>query len=333
VNEVEKIENSNHTVPANLGNSADSNRTAGASSPSKTQAAPEKKAPAKGKMSHKTRSLLIAFIVALLATGAGYFGYESYHYVSTDNAMVQAKATLLSSKVSGIIVNANVEENQKVKSGDVLVEIKTEDYQNVVDQLKSEQESLATQVKGAETNYDRTLRLFKRGASTQERLDNVETQFHSLQDRLKSAQAQVAEAELNLSYTKITAPNDGKVGKKSFEVGMLAAAGQPLLGFVAGNDRWVVANLKETDMALISEGKKAYVEVDAIPGREFEGVVESISPATGATFSLLPPDNATGNFTKVVQRVPVRIKLLNLSENEIDRLQSGLSAEVSVRVR
>ncbi len=149
---------------------------------------------------------------------------------------------------------------------------------------------------------------------------------------VKSAQAQVNEAKLNLGYTRIIAPVDGKVGKKSFEVGMLAAAGQPLLGFVANQDRWVTANLKETDMDDIEVGKKAYVEVDAISGKTFDGVVESISPATGATFTLLPPDNATGNFTKVVQRVPVRIKLLNLTEKDIDRLQNGLSAEVKIRV-
>ena len=82
----------------------------------------------------------------------------------------------------------------------------------------------------------------------------------------------------------------------------------------------------------IRVGRKAYISVDAISGKEFEGQVESISPTTGATFSLLPPDNATGNFTKVVQRVPVRIKLLNLTEADIDRLQSGLSAEVKIRV-
>ena len=160
----------------------------------------------------------------------------------------------------------------------------------------------------------------------------AESQYSSLQRKLQSAEAQVAQAKLNLSYTKVAAPSDGKVGKKSFEVGMLAAPGQPLIGFVAGDERWVVANLKETDMDLISVGKEVYVKVDAIPGKTFLGSVESISPATGATFSLLPPDNATGNFTKVVQRVPVRIKLSNLTEHDVDHLQSGLSADVKVKV-
>jgi membrane fusion protein (multidrug efflux system) len=291
------------------------------------------KAPAKPGMSSGTRTRVLGIIGSVAVLLGGYLGYQAYMYVDTDNAMVQAQATLLSSKVSGIIVRADVEENQKVKAGQVLVEIKPDDYQNALQELQADRDANAAQLKAAQTNYQRTLDLFKKGASTQERLDTAEAQFHSLESKLKSSEAQVAEAQLNLDYTKVTAPSDGKVGRKSFEVGMLAPAGQPLLGFVEGNSRWVVANLKETDMDHISEGKKAYVTVDAIPGREFEGVVESISPATGATFSLLPPDNATGNFTKVVQRVPVRIKLLNLSESDIDRLQTGLSADVKIRIR
>jgi membrane fusion protein, multidrug efflux system len=298
----------------------------------KTDPLHAKAAPPEVKSGSPIKKVIGGVLAVALIAGAGYMIYQGYTYVSTDNAMVQGKTTLLSSRVSGIIVTANVEENQKVKAGDVLLEIKPEDYKNVVDMNESERISLEAQMQGAETNYKRTLELFGKGASTQERLDAATTQYHSLQAKLKAAEAQVATAQLNLGYTRIVAPADGKIARKSFEVGMLAAAGQPLLGFVEGRDRWVVANLKETDMDDIAVGKKTYVTVDAISGREFEGVVESISPTTGATFSLLPPDNATGNFTKVVQRVPVRIKLLNLDERDIDRLQSGLSAEVKVRI-
>jgi membrane fusion protein (multidrug efflux system) len=291
--------------------------------------APQVKKPG---MSSERKKQIIMVIVPIVVVVLGYFIYQSYEYVSTDDAQVGAPATMLSAKVSGIIVRANVEENQKVKAGEVLAEIKPDDYENVINELLGEGASLQAQLKGAQANYTRTVNLFKKGASTQERVDAAEAQYHSLESRLKAAQAQVAEAQLNLGYTKIVAPVDGKVGRKSFEVGMLASAGQPLFGFVANSERYVTANLKETDMEDVSEGKKAYVSVDAISGKSFEGVVESISPATGATFTLLPPDNATGNFTKVVQRVPVRIKLLNLTERDIDRLQNGLSAEVKIRV-
>ena len=101
-------------------------------------------------------------------------------------------------------------------------------------------------------------------------------------------------------------------------------------GFVEAKDRWIMANFKETDLSDFHLGSKATVTVDAIPHKTFAGEVESVSPSTGATFALLPPDNATGNFTKVVQRIPVRIKLKDLQPDEVDHLQAGLSAVVSV---
>jgi membrane fusion protein (multidrug efflux system) len=284
------------------------------------------------KKSSPKKKIIVMVVGAVVIVGLVYLGYQSYTYVSTDNANVEAQTTLISSKVSGIITKANVQENQKVKAGDVLLEIQPDDYQDVVDQLDSDRKSLEEQLKGAQITYRRTIELFQKGASTQERVDTATTQYRSLEAKLKSAEAQAAAAKLNLGYTKILAPADGKVGRKSFEVGMLAAAGQPLFGFVEGNTRWIVANMKETDMDHVHPGRKVIVSVDAISDKDFEGEVESISPTTGATFSLLPPDNSTGNFTKVVQRVPVRIKLLNLSENESDRLQAGLSAYVKIRV-
>ena len=281
----------------------------------------------------KSKKLPALVILTVAVVGGAYFAYDDYMYVKTDNASIQAATTLISSKVSGIITDAVVQENQKVKLGDVLIEIKPDDYKNSLDQLNSEKASLHEQLKGAEITYRRALDLFKQGASTQERLDTATTQYRSLEAKMKSAEAQAATAQSTLGYTKITAPADGKVGRKSFEVGMLAAPGQPLFGFVAGNERWVVANLKETDMDRIKAGEKVSITVDAIKGRAFEGEVESISPTVGATFSLLPPDNATGNFTKVIQRVPVRIRLLNLNETDADRLQAGLSAEVKITTR
>ncbi len=314
MNDVERIKNGVTPIPK-------------ASTPPKENLEVSEKKPKNEKRKN------IGIVVAIVAISlTSYFGYQHYAYVSTDNAMVLGAATLLSSKVSGIITKANVQENQKVKKGEVLIEIKPDDYQNALDEAQSDMESTAAELSGAESNYRRISSLLKQGASTKERFDSAESQFHSLQRKLKSAEAKVSEAKLNLEYTKITAPADGKVGRKSFEVGMLAAAGQPLIGFVGGNERWVDANLKETDLNEVKEGQKVEISVDAISGKTFEGVVESISPATGATFSLLPPDNATGNFTKVVQRVPVRIKIEKLKDQDVDRLQSGLSADVKIKV-
>ena len=124
---------------------------------------------------------------------------------------------------------------------------------------------------------------------------------------------------------------DGFIAKKSVEIGQLIAPGIPLIGFVGAEERWVIANFKETEIDKIHVGNEAHVDVDAIPQKTFKGKVVSLSAATGATFSLLPPDNATGNFTKVVQRIPVKIALENLSDQDIAELRAGLSAEVKVR--
>ena len=123
---------------------------------------------------------------------------------------------------------------------------------------------------------------------------------------------------------------NGLIGRESVEVGQLASPGLPLIGFVSSEERWVTANLKETEIEHIKLGANAKIEVDAIGGRTFQGQVTAISSATGSTFALLPPDNATGNFTKVVQRVPVKIQLKNLTNEDIELLKVGLSAVVKI---
>jgi membrane fusion protein (multidrug efflux system) len=142
--------------------------------------------------------------------------------------------------------------------------------------------------------------------------------------------AQLNQANLNIENTKIKAPVDGFIARKSVEIGQLATPGVPLIGFVSSTERWVIANFKETDLDDVKVGAKVDIEVDAVGGKSFRGEVESLSAATGATFALLPPDNATGNFTKVVQRVPVRIKITGVTPEDIERLRAGLSAVVKV---
>src|SRR2546430_6950042 len=137
---------------------------------------------------------------------------------------------------------------------------------------------------------------------------------------------------LNLSYTRITAPAEGVVSKKTVEVGQLVQPGQPPMSLVPLGDVWVTANLKETQTADLSPGDPADFTVDAYPGRHFSGHVESLSPATGAKFSLLPPDNATGNFTKVVQRIPVRIRL-DGKNDAAHPLRPGMSVNVTITTK
>jgi membrane fusion protein (multidrug efflux system) len=146
---------------------------------------------------------------------------------------------------------------------------------------------------------------------------------------VNSVQAARDRAALDLSYTRILAPRTGVVSRKTVEVGQYVQAGQALMIVVPLDDIWVVANLKETEIRDVTPGDKAEFEVDAYPGRKFTGHVESLSPATGARFSLLPPDNATGNFTKVVQRIPVRIRVDGPGD-ALHPLRPGMSVNATV---
>jgi membrane fusion protein (multidrug efflux system) len=150
--------------------------------------------------------------------------------------------------------------------------------------------------------------------------------------RVASARAVRDLAALQFSYTVVTAPVSGVVSKKSVEVGQLVQPGQPLMAIVPLDDVWVVANLKETQIERVAPGAPAEIKADAYPGRPFQGYVESLSPATGAKFSLLPPDNATGNFTKIVQRIPVRVHL-DSAPDSMHVLRPGMSVDVTIRTR
>jgi membrane fusion protein, multidrug efflux system len=150
--------------------------------------------------------------------------------------------------------------------------------------------------------------------------------------RLAGARAAVESARLQLSYTVLTAPVTGIVGRRSVERGALVQVGQTLMSVIPDREVWVTANLKETDLADVVVGDTVDFTVDAYPGRHFRGHVESLSPATGARFALLPPDNATGNFTKVVQRVPVRVAV-EAGADEQHPLRPGMSVVVTISTR
>lgn len=149
---------------------------------------------------------------------------------------------------------------------------------------------------------------------------------------VKEREADVEQAKLNLSYTAITAPEDGFVSKVNVREGQFVQSGASLFSVVRDNDVWVVANFKETQLEHIREGEKASIAVDAFPDHEFEGRVSSFSPATGARFALLPPDNASGNFVKVVQRLPVKIEFTNPNDSLVKKLKAGLNVNVDVHL-
>jgi len=162
-----------------------------------------------------------------------------------------------------------------------------------------------------------------------QQVEVTQSRAQSAQARLEMAQASLDQAQLNMQYTKIVAPVGGIIGRKNVESGQIVQAGQPLFTIVALDNVWVMANFKETQLKDIRPGQPAVITVDAYGGHKFKGHVDSIAGATGAKFSLLPPENATGNYVKVVQRVPVKI-VLEPGEDPEHLLRPGMSAEPTV---
>jgi membrane fusion protein, multidrug efflux system len=159
------------------------------------------------------------------------------------------------------------------------------------------------------------------------------SQYEAAKSAIAESIAALKEAQLQLSYINITAPSAGRIGKKNVEIGNRVQVGTPLMAII-GNEYWIVANLKETQLNRIKLGQSVEVKLDAFPKQTFTGRVDSLSPASGAQFALLPPDNATGNFTKIVQRIPVKIILDPQSISGYDdRITPGMSAEVTIEIK
>jgi membrane fusion protein (multidrug efflux system) len=150
---------------------------------------------------------------------------------------------------------------------------------------------------------------------------------------IKKSKAMLDAAKLNLTYTVITAAIDGQVSKIDIQPGQLVQPGQSLFYIINNTEAWVVANFKETQLNKMIIGQKVTIKVDAYPDYDFEGSITSFSPATGSRFSLLPPDNATGNFVKTIQRLPVKISLNSANDPEkIKLLRPGMNVDVDVHL-
>ena len=215
------------------------------------------------------------------------------------------------------------------------------------------------QMDNARRELERYRKLLDEDAVTRQQYDNVQTAYEAIRARyeqqtrakqstsltkdeqahrlgqneaaVRLAQAAVELARLNLSYTVITATCDGTTGRKEIHEGQLVQPGQTMLDIVDESDLWVIANYRETQLPGIHKGATVEITADAVPGVTYTGTVESIADATGAAFSLLPQDNATGNFVKVEQRVPVRISLQGNDVGQLKLLRAGLNVECKVK--
>ncbi|MEA5139215.1 HlyD family secretion protein [Arcicella rigui] len=169
-------------------------------------------------------------------------------------------------------------------------------------------------------------------ATAKSRLPILQAALHKAEAVLAVKKVKIDQQKLKLTYSKVYAPSSGRIGKKSVEAGQFIQAGQPLMTIVQDSTFWVVANFKETQVGRLKIGAEAEIKLDAYPNRILKGRIASISESTGAKSALLPPDNASGNFVKVTQRVPVKIEILDLAQNK-DILRAGLSLEVSVEIK
>jgi membrane fusion protein (multidrug efflux system) len=286
-----------------------------------------------GKRSLFHRPGVIVAIALLAIVGIGYVAFpifRSFTHESTDDAFIDVHFVSVAPKIAGRVAVVHVDDNQLVKKGDLLVEIDPRDFQVALAQAKANlAKDKATQVQ-ANVNEKRAQDLFtKKVMSAQERDTNVATSDSS-KASVEADEAAVEQAELNLGYTKVIAPVDGYVTKEAVATGDYVQVGQAFMSLVPPRV-WVTANFKETQLRNMQPGQPVDISVDAYPSLQLRGRVDSIQAGSGAAFSMLPPENATGNYVKVVQRVPVKIVLDE--EQQVQRLLGpGMSVVPTVTV-
>jgi membrane fusion protein, multidrug efflux system len=396
------------------------------------------------------RTKIILGIILIVLVAAGFFIYQTYFAgrESTDDAQIDGHINPIAAKVSGHVMSINVQDNQFVKAGTVIVQIDVTDYKVALEKAKADLaaaeasadaarthvpvtsttsssqislagagiesaesarsaalkdvekerarfESAQARVRETQANYTKAAQDLERMKpliakdeisklqydaavaaadaakaardsaqagveetskaieAAQARVSQSEARIKEAQAnlqasrtgpqqvaisrsnaqtalaRVKQAQAALEQVELNLQYTEVKAPVDGIISERKVELGQYVQIGQPLLALVPLHNVWVTANYKENQLKSMQPGQKATITVDAYGGRKYEGHVDSIAAATGARFSLLPPENATGNYVKVVQRVPVKI-LIDKGVDDAHPLRPGLSVIATV---
>lgn len=343
------------------------------------------------------RKKIIVFLILLALVFAALWLFYSWYmrtYISTDDAYISGRIHIVAPKIAGTVASVNVNDNQYVKAGELLLEIKPEDYEvrvaqasTTLDAEKSMQSEAAHQIeltekeyaeakfkvasasanieiekvnmKKAELDFKRAEKLLKTQAVSQEYYDQAKTIYDTSVARLKAAEeglnqalantevknasvkkvksslsarssmvkqreAMLQETKLNMSYTKIYSPVEGYVTRKSVEVGDQLRPGQPVMTVVPLHDVWIIANYKETQLTRVKAGQKVRIKVDTYPGKVYKGRVDSIMAGTGSVLSMFPPENATGSFVKVVQRIPVKIVLSDMTDPK-HPLRAGMS--------
>jgi len=263
---------------------------------------------------YKRPAMIVAGILTTIVVG--FYVYDAFTHEETDDAYVTGHLHDVSPPINGVVTDVLVNDNQFVKKGDVLVKLDPADN-SALGMIAQ------AQFQKAQADLDREEPLVKVHAFSEQDVE-------AARSKRDIDLSEVKLAGLQVDYTTIYAPSDGYVGRKNVEVGNRLSSGQTLM-VVVEPDVWVVANFKETQLAQIRRHQPVTITIDSIPGKVFQGTVDSFSPATGNEFALLPADNSTGNFTKIVQRVPVKIVFDSDSVRAYEeRIRAGESAVVKV---
>lgn len=265
-------------------------------------------------------------------------------------ALATAESNLSSARASTTAAQANIATSQAgVNAADAQIEAArvnvwrtTQDYNRYANLIKdhSVTQQQFEQAQAAKESAEKQLEIlqqqkiqaFKQTNAVTSQSNATSTQIGVVSATIKQRQVDIDDAKLNLSYTVVTAPSDGIVSKVNVQAGQFLQAGQATFSIVQDNEIWVVGNFKETQFGDLKIGQRITVEADAFPGHEFEAVLTSFAPATGSRFALLPPDNASGNFVKVVQRLPVRIEFSNKQDSLVKQLKAGMNVAVDVHL-
>lgn len=316
---------------------------------------------------HKPKKRFIAALtIGLLAVGGAFFIHDILKYQSTDDAYVETTTVQVAPRVSGHITEVFIKDNQPVKAGDMIAKIDPADYEvalakkeavyekTLLDQTNAKAIHLAakTNIDAAKKDLDRYTNLYKEGAVSKQTLDNAQVKYdnavahltQSEQALLSSSNNKVADANLkevkadrdkaalDLSYTKIYAPQDGTISSRRVEKGMYVNIGTPLCTIVP-NEVWIVANFKENQLRYMKPEQEVDIKIDTYPNKVFKGKVDSIQRASGAKSSLFPPENAVGSFVKIVQRIPVKIVFTEEIDPNEYNIIPGMSVVPKVRVK
>lgn len=291
---------------------------------------------------------LAGFLVTLLVYGL-YVRYNAF-YVSTEDSAVDGNVILISANTTGRVLELPFNQGDPVAKGMELARIDTTGFRNLqqinqtneaaftdLQNAVSQVESLKVQLKNAVTQYERGIKLRKGGFITAQDLDNLKTAVDDTSARLMQSRRVVLADKIRLEITEthplnytVHSPIDGQVAERIAQIGEVISPGQALLSVVDLHDIWVTAKVKETRMGHVKVGQPVDIDVDTFSGHRFHGHVDRILPVSAATVSLLPPENASGTFVKVIQRIPVRIRIDDPGKY---KLRPGMSTEIRIHIR